>query len=46
MANDDLVGNMDTEWMIRYFQHENDPVSLNENEFKTAIQMAEQIFTS
>ena len=44
MANDDLVGNMDTEWMIRYFQQKNESVSLNENEFKTAIQMAEQIF--
>jgi hydroxymethylglutaryl-CoA lyase len=44
MADDALVGNMDTEWMIDFFNQKNQQLGLNQNELKTAIKMAEELF--
>ena len=44
MANDELVGNMDTELMIPYFQSKNLLPALNEDALKTASMMASNIF--
>jgi hydroxymethylglutaryl-CoA lyase len=44
MADDALVGNMDTEWMIDFFNQKNQHLMLNQNELQTALQMAEEVF--
>jgi hydroxymethylglutaryl-CoA lyase len=44
MADDALVGNMDTEWMIECFNQKNIHLSLDQNELKTAIKVAEKLF--
>ncbi|CAN5587225.1 hydroxymethylglutaryl-CoA lyase [soil metagenome] len=44
MANDELVGNMDTELMIPYFQSKYLLPALNEDALKTASMMASNIF--
>lgn len=44
MANDDLLGNMNTEWMIDYFRQQNVLPELNENALRQSIAMAETIF--
>jgi len=44
MADDALVGNMDTEWMIEFFNQKNIHLSLDQNELNTAIKMAEELF--
>jgi len=44
MANDELVGNMDTELMIPYFQSKNLLPFLNEQALQEASAMAENIF--
>ena len=44
MANDDLVGNMNTEWMIRYFEEKNILTGVNKNALAESIRIAEEIF--
>lgn len=44
MAGDDLVGNMDSEWMIGYFQEKGLLSGLNEKALQTSVQMAAEIF--
>ncbi len=44
MAKDDLVGNMNTEWMIDYFRERNVLAPLNEEAFKKSLEMADAIF--
>jgi hydroxymethylglutaryl-CoA lyase len=44
MANDDLVGNMDTELMIPYFEQHNLLSHINEKALKEASEMANSIF--
>lgn len=44
MANDDLVGNMNTEWMIDYLEERNLLSSLNKQALSNSIVMAEEIF--
>ncbi|MEO6820648.1 MAG: hydroxymethylglutaryl-CoA lyase [Ginsengibacter sp.] len=44
MADDELVGNMDSELMIPYFQEKGFLSNLNEAALKTASQMAAKIF--
>ncbi len=46
MANDELVGNMNTEWMIEYFEENNVLPSLDPNALIKAISVAEKIFGS
>lgn len=44
MAQDDLVGNMDTELMIRYFKTQQYNIPLNEAAFQKAITMTSEVF--
>jgi len=44
MANDELVGNMDTEKMIRYFSEVEEPVSLNNEAFTNSLRLAGELF--
>jgi len=44
MANDDLVGNMRTEWMIDYFQEKNLSGDLNKVALAKSLQLASEIF--
>lgn len=44
MANDELVGNMNTEWMIGYFKERNLIDGLNEAALNNSLQIASEIF--
>jgi hydroxymethylglutaryl-CoA lyase len=45
MAGNDLIGNLNTEWMIRYFKDRNVLGSqLNEDALAKSIRLAEQVF--
>jgi hydroxymethylglutaryl-CoA lyase len=46
MANDDLVGNMDSELMIRYLKQMDMLPALNEEALQNSILMAEEIFSA
>jgi len=44
MAGDSLVGNMDTEWMIRHFREKGLLGRLNDEALKESLQLAEEVF--
>jgi hydroxymethylglutaryl-CoA lyase len=44
MANDDLVGNMRTEWMIDYFEKKGLMSDLNKEALAKSLQLASEIF--
>jgi len=44
MANDDLVGNMNTEWMISYFEKNNIATGLNKEALAESLRIAGEIF--
>ncbi len=44
MANDELVGNMNTEWMIQYFEENNLLPMLNKNALEESLRIAGEIF--
>jgi len=44
MANDDLVGNMRTEWMVDYFEEKNLSDNLNKVALARSLQLAPEIF--
>lgn len=44
MAGDELVGNMDTEWMIRHFREKGLTAPLNETALKASSRLAGEIF--
>jgi hydroxymethylglutaryl-CoA lyase len=44
MANDELVGNMNTEWMIKYFDNNNITTGLNIAALEESLRIAEEIF--
>jgi hydroxymethylglutaryl-CoA lyase len=44
MAKDDLVGNMNTEWMLSYFEQEKHLQSINKEALQKCIKIAEEIF--
>ena len=44
MANDDLVGNMNTEWMISYFEKNNITTGLNKEALAESLRIAGEIF--
>jgi hydroxymethylglutaryl-CoA lyase len=46
MANDELVGNMDTEWMIDYFLEKNALPDIDVKALKKSISIAEEIFNA
>ncbi len=44
MANDELVGNMNTEWMINYFESKGFNEGINKNALLDSLAIAEKIF--
>ena len=44
MANDDLVGNMNTEWMISYFEKSNIATGINKEALAESLRIAGEIF--
>jgi hydroxymethylglutaryl-CoA lyase len=44
MANDDLVGNMNTEWMISYFEKNNIATDFNKEALAESLRIAGEIF--
>ncbi len=44
MAKDELVGNMNTEWMINYFKNHNLLSLINEEALQKSLMLAEEIF--
>ena len=44
MANDELVGNMNTEWMISYFEKNNIATGLNKEALSESLRIAEETF--
>jgi hydroxymethylglutaryl-CoA lyase len=44
MANDELVGNMNSEWMIDYFKQKNLIMDLNEDALNESLRLAGEIF--
>ena len=44
MANDELVGNMNTEWMINYFEKNGINIPLDKNALQESLRIAEEIF--
>ena len=44
MANDELVGNMNTEWMISYFEKKNMVTGVNKEALAESLQLAGKIF--
>ena len=44
MANDELVGNMNTEWMIDYFEKNNIAAGLNKEALAESLRIAGEIF--
>jgi hydroxymethylglutaryl-CoA lyase len=44
MANDELVGNMNTEWMISYFEKNNISTGLNKEALAESLRIAGEIF--
>jgi hydroxymethylglutaryl-CoA lyase len=44
MANDELVGNMNTEWMLTYFEDKKLVKDLDKQHLTEAVSLAEQIF--
>jgi hydroxymethylglutaryl-CoA lyase len=45
MADDELVGNMNTEWMINYFETMGTDPGINKNALLDSLAIAEEIFT-
>ncbi len=45
MAADELVGNMNTEWMIQYFEEKNILNPLNKDALQNCLRLADEIFT-
>lgn len=46
MANDELVGNMNTEWMIDYFKNQQVLPRLNFEALQNSVSIAEEIFSA
>lgn len=44
MASNDLVGNMNTEWMINYFKNQTLLSAINEEKLHESLRLAEEIF--
>jgi len=44
MAKDELIGNMDTEWMIRFFKEKEVSLNINEDALEEALNIAGDLF--
>ena len=45
MAQDDLVGNMHTEFMINYFESKNETLAISKEKLNQCLLLAEEIFS-
>jgi hydroxymethylglutaryl-CoA lyase len=45
MANDELVGNIDTEWLISYLEQYDELKGLNRTALAKSLNLANEIFT-
>lgn len=45
MANDDLVGNMNTEWLLHFMDENRELLSINKKALSNSLRIAEEIFT-
>ncbi len=44
MANDELVGNMNTEWLIQFFEEKKEQLSVNKEALEKSLKLADEIF--
>jgi hydroxymethylglutaryl-CoA lyase len=44
MANDELVGNMNTEWLISYFAQQDEHIALDQQSMQESLLLANEIF--
>ncbi len=44
MADDDLVGNMNTEWLLPFFEEKGEAVNINKTALQNSLQIADSIF--
>ena len=44
MANDDLVGNINTEWLISFMEEKAEQLSINKTALNKSLQLADEIF--
>jgi hydroxymethylglutaryl-CoA lyase len=44
MANDDLIGNINTEWLISFMEENGEHLSINRQALQKSLQLAEEIF--
>jgi hydroxymethylglutaryl-CoA lyase len=44
MANDDLIGNINTEWLISFMEENGEQLSINKQALHQSLQLAEEIF--
>ena len=44
MANDELVGNMNTEWLLRFFEEKGEDLHINQQALQMSLQLADSIF--
>lgn len=44
MADDDLVGNINTEWLISFMEENGEQLSINKQALQKSLQLAEEIF--
>ena len=44
MANDELVGNMNTEWLLRFFEEKGEELHINQQALQRSLQLADSIF--
>lgn len=44
MAKDDLIGNMNTEWLLQFFKSQGIDTGINESALQNCLQLADEIF--
>lgn len=44
MANDDLVGNMNTEWLLDFMEEKSEQITIDKKALQDSLQLAEEIF--
>ena len=44
MANDELVGNMNTEWLLQFFDEKGETLNINKTALQKSLQLADSIF--
>lgn len=44
MANDVLIGNLNTEWLLQFFKEKKVPLNINERALRSSLQLADEVF--